>query len=644
MGSLPSSYTPIEDDEWLESLKPENMREAALLALKEKQVKGRYKKPSSEKTEDDEYSINTPGGVKSEKNQKNWEEDLPGFDHRKSIVFADFSKIQHHKGFPRFYADAEHLVRLEDIDVSNSLIVYVSHCWLRPKDLIPHPDNTKSSKYSLLIEGIRQTLKEYAPGFQHCYLWVDYLCLNQLGTSMSRNLRAMDRIIECCDCIFTPIYDPSVWHEPPGGMINYYEQYKAESWNEGDNAYIHRGWCRLEMILSSIVPVTNRTLCEGANRTDTGKRTVSRGISTPVAARGLPKGVQDRTHKFEGGLLYNIARDQRPHLLYGNHESIKNLPPIVLPRMRSVLFERFNPVLGNFSEEKDRDIVKRLYRRYRPYMSHLTKGYRGEYNNSGEMHGFGLYIYMDQTMYEGEWRNDKKNGKGIFKAIDSIFTGVFINDKRNGPGTQRFNNGDYFEGIYVNDLLEGDGHFQCETGDKYIGNFVKGKKHGHGSFTFGWGTRKGDVYVGDWFEDKKSGSGVYTYAADGAVYKGQWWDDKKHGDGVYQYGSSALYEGEFKCGYKDGYGTYFFTSGDVYEGEYKANKMHGKGKYQYVGSTVFEGMFQSGKKWGPGVLRHANGDSFEGVWDDGKKTGGGIYKHKNGAIYYPDVNEGWNLD
>ena len=74
------------------------MREAALLALKEKQVKGRYKKPSSEKTEDDEYSINTPGGVKSEKNQKNWEEDLPGFDHRKSIVFADFSKIQHHKG------------------------------------------------------------------------------------------------------------------------------------------------------------------------------------------------------------------------------------------------------------------------------------------------------------------------------------------------------------------------------------------------------------------------------------------------------------------------------------------------------------------------------------------------------------------
>lgn len=667
MGGVPSlQHVPPEDDEWLDELRPENRVRTtnvknSLVDAKTTTGKNVKMIPSSEYHEADEYTVSTMGGVKSRKLKDN-EEDLPGFEASQNIILADFSQLQHRKGFPRYDEDNPWLKTLQEIDIDNTLIVYISHCWLRPNEVIPNPDNTKNSKFNLLVEGLKRTWREHAPGMKSCYIWMDYLCLEQkYGISLARNLKCLDKIMECCDCVFTPIYDPSVWHDPPSGISNYFEQYKADSWNVGDNAFLNRGWCRLEMIYAAVIPVTNRMhslekesqsgseqstpvsspgkpLSPSPNKTDGPLNPWSRGTS-----RGLPKGNADRVSKFNGGLLYNLARDQRPHLLYGNHEEAGDLPPIILPRMKSLLFDRYHPVTGKFTVEHDREIVKKLYARSRPHMNTLTKGYRGEFNASGERHGWGMYIYIDQTMYEGEWRHDKKHGEGVWKTVDGIYTGTFANDKRIGAGTHRLANGAYYEGTFVGDLLEGAGVHHCHTGDTYVGNYHRGKKHGDGTFTFGWGTKKGDVYIGEFFEDQKSGKGLYTYA-DGAEYRGQWQNDKKHGVGVYKYASTAMYEGEFKDGLKHGTGIYYYTSGDIYEGEYKAGKMHGKGKYNYVGDTVFEGTFNKGQRHGPGMLLHANGDSFEGTWKDNKKIGPGIYKHKNGALYYPDVHEHWNFE
>ena len=49
----------------------------------------------------------------------------------------------------------------------------------------------------------------------------------------------------------------------------------------------------------------------------------------------------------------------------------------------------------------------------------------------GKREGFGIYTYPNGDVYEGEWENDRKNGKGIFISVKEKinYSGVFKNDK-----------------------------------------------------------------------------------------------------------------------------------------------------------------------------------------------------------------------
>ena len=46
-----------------------------------------------------------------------------------------------------------------------------------------------------------------------------------------------------------------------------------------------------------------------------------------------------------------------------------------------------------------------------PYHRHLF--YEGEWKD-GKKHGYGLYKYYDGTIYEGEWKDGKKHGEGTY--------------------------------------------------------------------------------------------------------------------------------------------------------------------------------------------------------------------------------------
>ena len=60
-----------------------------------------------------------------------------------------------------------------------SLIVFISHCWMRGYpdamgyDRRPDPDNKEGSKYLLIVDGIRRIKKDLAPGMDFCYVWLD---------------------------------------------------------------------------------------------------------------------------------------------------------------------------------------------------------------------------------------------------------------------------------------------------------------------------------------------------------------------------------------------------------------------------------------------------------------------------------------
>lgn len=85
-------------------------------------------------------------------------------------------------------------------------------------------------------------------------------------------------------------------------------------------------------------------------------------------------------------------------------------------------------------------------------------------------------IYFNGDLYEGNWENDKRNGKGrLLYGQDGcigVYVGEFIDDKRNGKG--RYYDAvkeEIFEGEWNNDKKNGEGtlvkRLSCEviTGD-----------------------------------------------------------------------------------------------------------------------------------------------------------------------------------
>ena len=55
---------------------------------------------------------------------------------------------------------------------------------------------------------------------------------------------------------------------------------------------------------------------------------------------------------------------------------------------------------------------------------------------NGSLEGQGRFEYIDGSVYEGMWKNNKKQGKGKFQESDgmSIYNGEWENDMKHGQG------------------------------------------------------------------------------------------------------------------------------------------------------------------------------------------------------------------
>ena len=209
------------------------------------------------------------------------------------------------------------------------------------------------------------------------------------------------------------------------------------------------------------------------------------------------------------------------------------------------------------------------------------------------------------------------NGKGKQYNYDGIliFEGEYLNGKRNGKGKKYLNGKIEFETEYLNGINLTNKVYD-KNGKLYeISKNMKGliKEYDH----------KGNlIFEGEYFNGNRNGKGK-SYYANGKLY----------------------FEGEYLNGERNGKGKKYNEYGRLkFEGEYLNGKKNGKGKeYNWYGNLIFEGEYLNGIKWsgkgydkqkniiyvlnnGKGYIKEYNDEGvlyFEGELLNGQRNGKG---------------------
>jgi hypothetical protein len=196
--------------------------------------------------------------------------------------------------------------------------------------------------------------------------------------------------------------------------------------------------------------------------------------------------------------------------------------------------------------------------------------YTGEV--SGDLpQGYGRGNFKDGSVYQGEWRQGQRDGRGI----------MFYED------------GSRYSGDWQNDLPHGKGTKTHSDGCVYQGEIVRGSAHGYGEVLF---TNRA-VYRGFWKDDVMNGKGTIRYN-EVSYYDGHWKDGKKHGDGKFIYTFYEWYEGAWEDDAPHGQGGMHFENGDFYFGDWKNGQMHGHGVMAYGKGGIYSGDWEDGKPCG----------------------------------------------
>ncbi|XP_023024416.2 uncharacterized protein isoform X2 [Leptinotarsa decemlineata] len=154
--------------------------------------------------------------------------------------------------------------------------------------------------------------------------------------------------------------------------------------------------------------------------------------------------------------------------------------------------------------------------------------------------------------YIGEWRKNKKNGKGVLytKNYEEIYEGDFKNDLPHGYGVaaQKIPNLNVYE-------------------IKYRGFWKYGKRDATGVRIF----VNGGFFIGNWKDGLRDGYGQMWYT-DGSYFEGQWSKGLRHGLGLLVYENGNKYDGSWENDMKHGKGImYFLTVGQLQQGIWRRN-------------------------------------------------------------------------
>ena len=185
------------------------------------------------------------------------------------------------------------------------------------------------------------------------------------------------------------------------------------------------------------------------------------------------------------------------------------------------------------------------------------------------------YGYFGKLIFEGEYMNGVKNGKGIEYLDGEInFEGEYKNGEKNGKGKEYFHNKKLiFEGEYKNGKRNGIGnsyYFNIET-ICFKGNYRDGIRNGKGKE---YNRLSGEIlFEGEFLYGHKIKGKEYDKGK--VEYEGEYLYDRKWNGKGYDENGNLLYE------LKDGTGTvreYSYFHRLAYEGEYLNGKKMEKEK------------------------------------------------------------------
>jgi hypothetical protein len=227
-----------------------------------------------------------------------------------------------------------------------------------------------------------------------------------------------------------------------------------------------------------------------------------------------------------------------------------------------------------------------------PPKQSVAEYYEGETSrNNRTPHGRGTKRFRDGSSYDGEWKNGKFHGHGLFVSEEKTYEGDFKNGNWHGKGRAKWVGVGAYEGDFENGEQHGWGVSSWLTGDRCEGEHKNGQVSGKGTYYHADGGR----YEGDFLPPnaRREGQGTLYYA-DGGRYEGGWKDDKEHGQGV-------LVES---------------VDGSRYEGGFWLGQTHGQGTKHYADGrrVTFEAKFG---RWGEAVWIYPNGDRYEGRYEEG---------------------------
>lgn len=206
---------------------------------------------------------------------------------------------------------------------------------------------------------------------------------------------------------------------------------------------------------------------------------------------------------------------------------------------------------------------------------------------------------------------------------DDVYIGSWsVGGFRDGKGVMEYVDGDTYEGEWKNDNREGHCVFTSKYDTIYEGDWLRGEEHGYGKMTY----PSGSTYKGYWVKGIQKGRGTMT-EADGIRFEGTWGDYGREGiftktmpDGT-QTQVFFDHDKEVPDRIVNGVGKFTYENGNIYEGSWVNAKRTGRGKMTYKDGSTYEGGWNNDVKEGPGTETRVNGVRFVGIWDCGMREG-----------------------
>tara|TARA_B100001057_G_C22794908_1_gene929180 strand:+ start:147 stop:1706 length:1560 start_codon:yes stop_codon:yes gene_type:complete len=216
-----------------------------------------------------------------------------------------------------------------------------------------------------------------------------------------------------------------------------------------------------------------------------------------------------------------------------------------------------------------------------PYDGTVVKrhgSWKGKTNDMTVMSGDGVMTYDDGGIYEGQWKDNLRHGKGSYKKYK------ISGDKKDKELLLSQ------VGVWKNDkLFESTEIATIELNDNYlfIGQIKNGNPLGNGRLYFKKGKNDEKIITGEWKQGEDLTYGTirtskYHYTGSIKNYKTSEAPVNylAEGDGIKKYSENgATLRGTFTANTANGFGSMQWPNGDKYEGNFLRGMRHGEGVY-----------------------------------------------------------------